>query len=425
MTLGFLSGSKNFCKLLCVSWEVFVLHGCHWIHWVAESCTTIAYRWLFRDSNFHWELCVCCYQVTNIFCTRYGSAIASSARGPCDFGPLADLAISVFREMSINTVLTQIRTFRRRKLRMVRSKNWRVSLCVQELHHPPHFLWILAATPGFQNLRDVRRQTTSVRVLSWSPFYLFLVFLVGWATLLVIGFTANNGFHRSIINIETWHRLGEEVSLSVRSSFSSLIITWYCCRWWRRRAWRRCRTMPLPSSRCHWSWKMRTGGRTRWQAWNHDRNEFLRIANNPNSVINEMWFLTVDSLIRISDFHRKAFQATILLACYRVLSLSRIFHSLTYTVASSCVCTSPLAVMTIVRLHDFVKVSISASFKSLFADHMHRRSGVHNKFSFLKFKSWCRQTQIFRRWEECSLSCSFNLAPIFRKWEECCSVFLL
>ena len=37
---------------------------------------------------------------------------------------------------------------------------------------------------------------------------------------------------------------------------------------------------------------------------------------------------------------------------------------LTYTVASSCVCTSPLAVMTIVGLHDFVKVSISASFKS-------------------------------------------------------------
>ena len=37
---------------------------------------------------------------------------------------------------------------------------------------------------------------------------------------------------------------------------------------------------------------------------------------------------------------------------------------MTYTVASSCVCTSPLAVMTIEGLHDFVKVSISASFKS-------------------------------------------------------------
>ena len=26
-------------------------HGCAWIHWVAKSCTTTAYRWLFRDSH--------------------------------------------------------------------------------------------------------------------------------------------------------------------------------------------------------------------------------------------------------------------------------------------------------------------------------------------------------------------------------------
>ena len=51
MTLGFLCGSKNFCKLHCVSWEVFVLYGYDWIHWVAKSCTTTAYRWLFRDSE--------------------------------------------------------------------------------------------------------------------------------------------------------------------------------------------------------------------------------------------------------------------------------------------------------------------------------------------------------------------------------------
>ena len=51
MTLGFLFGSKNFCKLLSVSWEVFVLHGYDWIHWVAKSCTTTAYRWLFQGSH--------------------------------------------------------------------------------------------------------------------------------------------------------------------------------------------------------------------------------------------------------------------------------------------------------------------------------------------------------------------------------------
>ena len=51
-------------------------------------------------------LAFCCYQVTEIYSSRYGFAIASSAWGPCNFGPFTDLAISVFREMSINTVLT-------------------------------------------------------------------------------------------------------------------------------------------------------------------------------------------------------------------------------------------------------------------------------------------------------------------------------
>ena len=50
MTLGFPDGSRNFRKLLSVSWEVFVLHGYDCMHWVAKSCTKIAYRWLFPES---------------------------------------------------------------------------------------------------------------------------------------------------------------------------------------------------------------------------------------------------------------------------------------------------------------------------------------------------------------------------------------
>ena len=56
------------------------------------------------------DLVICCYQVTKIYSSRYGFAIASSARGPCNFGPFTDLAISVFREMSMNIVFTQILT---------------------------------------------------------------------------------------------------------------------------------------------------------------------------------------------------------------------------------------------------------------------------------------------------------------------------
>ena len=65
-----------------------------------------------RFTSFTENFVICCYQVTKIFCTGYGSTNASSARGPCDFGPLADLAISVFREMSMNSVFTQILTSR-------------------------------------------------------------------------------------------------------------------------------------------------------------------------------------------------------------------------------------------------------------------------------------------------------------------------
>ena len=36
---------------LCFLRKFFVFHGYDWIHWVAKSCTTTAYRWLFRDSQ--------------------------------------------------------------------------------------------------------------------------------------------------------------------------------------------------------------------------------------------------------------------------------------------------------------------------------------------------------------------------------------
>ena len=72
-----------------------------------DSITMIVSRFTTFTENF----VISCYQVTKIFCTMYGSAIASSARCTCNFGPLADLAMSVFREVSINTVLTQIHKF--------------------------------------------------------------------------------------------------------------------------------------------------------------------------------------------------------------------------------------------------------------------------------------------------------------------------
>ena len=41
------------------------------------------------------------------------------------------------------------------------------------------------------------------------------------------------------------------------------------------------------------------------QAWNHDRNEVLRIANYQNPVFNEMWFLIIDLFVGIPVFIAK------------------------------------------------------------------------------------------------------------------------
>ena len=105
--------------------------------------------------------------------------------------------------------------------------------------------------------------------------------------------------------------------------------------------------------------------------------------------------------------HRKAFPATKLLACYRGPSLSRIFPILWQTglfmrLHSTIGCYNRRR--TSRRRHGFQFSWIQI----LFADHVHRRSGVYKKFSFLWFKGWWRR-----------------LAPVFRRWKECCFFFSL
>ena len=107
---------------------------------------------------------ICCYQITKIVSTRYGSAIASYAWGFCNFCPLADLAISVFREMSINTVLTQILTSLECGLQkhFMRRTGVRVSMFKNFIIHQIFFEFLQPVSPFFQQ-----------RV---SPFFLWLFF---------------------------------------------------------------------------------------------------------------------------------------------------------------------------------------------------------------------------------------------------------
>ena len=74
--------------------------GCQVLH---HDCMSMIVS---RFTTFTENFVICCNQITKIVCTSYDSANTYSARGPCNFGPLADLAISVFREVNINTVFS-------------------------------------------------------------------------------------------------------------------------------------------------------------------------------------------------------------------------------------------------------------------------------------------------------------------------------
>ena len=64
-------------------------------------------RWFFEIHNLHWRTLWSAVIKSPKFSAR-GTAppLRLLHRGSCNFGPLADLAISVFREVSINTVFT-------------------------------------------------------------------------------------------------------------------------------------------------------------------------------------------------------------------------------------------------------------------------------------------------------------------------------
>ena len=242
-----------------------------------------------RFTIFTENFVICCYQVTNFFfCTRYGSAIASSTRGPCNFGPLTDLAISVFMDMSINTVLTQIFTslgcglqryfMRRTGVWISVFRNSIIHQTFSELLRPLRYI-------------GIQQRSTWVIKQQASPFYrgflfmcFFGIFGLAWRPCSWLDSRQSTGFSCPIINMWTWHRHWRRINFILILSFSNLTITWYCRSWWRRRSWGRCRMMPLLSWRCPWSCMMRTGRRTRWQAWNHNRNEVLRVQLYPNPV---------------------------------------------------------------------------------------------------------------------------------------------
>ena len=260
--------------------------------------------------------------------------------------------------------------------------NWRESLPVMEFHHPPNSPWILAAIPESQDRHTVR---------SWFLFLLVFGIWLAW------------GFHRFLFFHQPtrhWHW----IDVIVRCIFPFSNQHFAYCRW-RRWGWRRWGRMTLLFHRCPWGW-WRCRGRT-CQARNHDRNEVLCVALYPNTVF--LWDVVFWPLIHSYEYpcSSQSFPSDKTAGVSSRLSLSRkiqlfdincgLFMRLHFTIG----CYDCRWTFRRRQSFQFSRIQV------LFADLVHRRSGVYNKFSFLRFKGWCRQ------------------APIFRRWEECCSLVLL
>ena len=93
----------------------------------------------------------------------------------------------------------------------------------------------------------------------------------------------------------------------------------------------------------------------------------------------------------------------------RSITVTNKSNSRMYTVASCFVCTSPLAVTTVVGLLETLTVSNSAELRSVLLN-VHDCSGIYHKLSFLGVYCGCgRQNPLLRRWIECSFVFLFEI----------------
>ena len=107
--LVFLVGSRNFCRLFWVSWEVFCFALVGIVtHWVAKSCTTNSVSMIVSwFTSFTENFVIRDNYITKIFplwARLYQYVLPQEAL--VIFVPEADVTISVFREVTVDTVLT-------------------------------------------------------------------------------------------------------------------------------------------------------------------------------------------------------------------------------------------------------------------------------------------------------------------------------
>ena len=131
-----------------------------------------------RFSSFTKIFVICCYQSPKKFCPKYGCASAFSAGSPCYLGLHADVAVSVFREVSLKYCAYPIPLFSA-ALKLTHEKNSSVR---------PSVLGLFLSTRFSLNSSDHsgRSRNRSSHTGSVSSFCLFFRFLLVLATFLAV-----------------------------------------------------------------------------------------------------------------------------------------------------------------------------------------------------------------------------------------------
>ena len=119
----------------------------------------------------------------------------------------------------------------------------------------------------------------------------------------------------------------------------------------------------LSVRRCWLLW--RRWWRCRWRSKNHKWYIVGYIAINLLVIFDEMWFLTAGPVVSIHMILAELPERKNCGVFSRSITLTNKSNRSTYTAAPSPVCTSQLAVITVVRLLDILMVSNSAELRSL------------------------------------------------------------
>ena len=142
-----------------------------------------------------------------------------------------------------------------------------------------------------------------------------------------------------LFNFWAWHRHWMGINPTQIFTFSSLTVAWSCCSREVDELDEDVGRLFL-SWRCHWCWRMRTGGRNSFTSL-EPRSE----RSSPYCTVFESCFLW-DVVFDRSSTHKNIFFSSQSFPTdntagvfSRTFIVKNISNSLTYTVASSCVCT--------------------------------------------------------------------------------------